>query len=242
MKLLIIRHADPDYEHDSLTEVGFREAEALSERLIKMNIQAFYSSPLGRARATAKPTLDKLAENAEVLDWLREFPPRVIDKPGSDNSVCWDWIPEAWCENPDFFDRDKWYNSKIFADAGVEKEYKKVCEGLDALLEKHGYKREGNLYRAVKSNEDTVVLFCHFGLECVLLSHLLNISPMPLWHGMCAAPGSVTTLVTEERREGVAYFRMGAFGDTSHLYAAGMEPSFSARFRETYYRDDQRRD
>ncbi len=36
MKLLIIRQRDPDYEKDSLTEKGFREAEFLAERLTKL--------------------------------------------------------------------------------------------------------------------------------------------------------------------------------------------------------------
>lgn len=53
-----------------------------------------------------------------------------------------------------------------------------------------------------------------------MLGHLLGISPVVLWHGLCAAPSSVTTLTTEERRDG-AYFRMSSFGDISHLYAGG---------------------
>ena len=113
---------------------------------------------------------------------------------------------------------------------------------LDRLLSQHGYERNGLFYRAVAPNEDTIVLFCHFGVECVLLSHLLNISPMQLWHGTCAAPSSVTVLYTEERRSGVASFRMSRFGDVSHLYAGGREPSFAARFCEVYTRFDQRHD
>ena len=35
MKILIIRHGDPDYEHDSLTETGWTEASLLAERLYK---------------------------------------------------------------------------------------------------------------------------------------------------------------------------------------------------------------
>ena len=31
MKIIIIRHGDPDYEHDSLTSVGENEAQALAE-------------------------------------------------------------------------------------------------------------------------------------------------------------------------------------------------------------------
>lgn len=60
MKLLIIRHGDPDYSVDSLTEKGRREAELLKNKLIKLDIKDFYCSPLGRARATAEPTLKAL--------------------------------------------------------------------------------------------------------------------------------------------------------------------------------------
>ena len=243
MKLIIIRHGDPNYEIDSLTDTGFIEAELLSEKAKKMDVAAFYCSPLGRAQATAKPTLEKMGREAETLDWLREFPPQIVGKEGSTGaSCCWDWLPSEWTKIPEFFDKDEWMNVPIYKAAGVPQAYKYVCDGLDALLKKHGYARDGFVYRAEKPNEDTVVLFCHFGLECVLLSHLMNISPVPLWHGTCAAPTSVTTLVTEERREGIAYFRMGSFGDTSHLYVKGVEPAFAARFCEAYYRKDQRHD
>ena len=113
---------------------------------------------------------------------------------------------------------------------------------LDKLLACHGYVREGNLYRAENPNRDTIVLFCHFGLECVLLSHLLGVSPMVLWHGACALTTSVTTLITEERRPGVAIFRLNGFGDISHLNAAGVEPSASARFCETWDDETERDD
>ena len=109
-------------------------------------------------------------------------------------------------------------------------------------MAEHGYVRDGAYYRAERANEDTLVFFCHFGLECVLLSHLMNVSPMILWHSTCAAPSSVTTVVTEERHRGIAYFRMSSFGDISHLYAADQEPSFAARFCETYDTPGQRRD
>ena len=33
MHLIFIRHADPDYKIDSLTEKGFREAELLGKRV-----------------------------------------------------------------------------------------------------------------------------------------------------------------------------------------------------------------
>lgn len=38
-KLIIVRHGDPDYEKDSLTEKGFREAKLLSDRIAKLDIK-----------------------------------------------------------------------------------------------------------------------------------------------------------------------------------------------------------
>ena len=49
MKILIVRHADPDYSVDSLTKKGWREAEYLAERLSKLKVKDFFVSPLGRA-------------------------------------------------------------------------------------------------------------------------------------------------------------------------------------------------
>ena len=64
MRLLIVRHGDPDYEHDTLTEKGWREAELLSERLSKLPVKEFYVSPLGRAKDTASLTLQKMNREA----------------------------------------------------------------------------------------------------------------------------------------------------------------------------------
>ena len=73
MKILIIRHGDPDYAADSLTEKGWREAEYLSERLMKLDIKEFYVSPLGRAKDTASCTLKKLHRTAIECERLRAF-------------------------------------------------------------------------------------------------------------------------------------------------------------------------
>ena len=103
-------------------------------------------------------------------------------------------------------------------EAGIGTYYRQVTDGLDRLLESHGYKRNGKIYDVLSANRDTIVFFCHFGLECYLLSHLLYISPVALTHGFVAAPSSVTTLNTEEREKGKAIFRCASFGDISHLY------------------------
>ena len=243
MKLLIIRHGDPDYENDGLTEKGRREAEYLAEYLADVKIDACYVSPLGRARATAAPVLARKGMEAEVCQWLREFH-APIKRPdaGGKEVLTWDWLPEDWTGDERYFSPDRWYEPEIMADGHVKEAYDWVAGELDALLARHGYQRDGRMYRAVRPNSDTVALFCHFGVECVLLSHLMSASPMVLWHGLCAAPTSVTTVYTEERREGAVFFRASGFGDISHLALHGEAPSFSARFRELYTNDWARRD
>ncbi len=242
MKLLIIRHADPDYEHDSLTEQGWKEAELLSQRLSQMDIQKIYVSPLGRAKDTASLTLKKIHKTAEECQWLQEFRPKIHRPDKEGRSITWDWLPQDWTAVEEFFGKDSWKEHAVMKEGGSGEEYDWVVHAFDEVLARHGYVREGNYYRAVHNNEDTIAFFCHFGLECVLLSHLLNISPMALWHGTCAAPSSVTTLVTEERRKGIAYFRMSRFGDVSHLIIAGEEASFSARFCERFENEQERHD
>ena len=49
MKLILIRHGEPDYSIDSLTEKGFREADLLSKRIGKLPVCAYFCSPLGRS-------------------------------------------------------------------------------------------------------------------------------------------------------------------------------------------------
>lgn len=240
MKLLIVRHADPDYANDTLTDTGWKEAAALAERMKDIKASECYVSPLTRAKETARLCLDAMGMSATELKWLREFAP-VVERPEK-RGVAWDWVPSDWMNMPYAFDPDRWTDQPALTKAKVREEIDWVYDEFDSFLASHGYKKDGKLFRAVKPNNDTIVLFCHFGLECVLLSYLLNLPVFVLWHSTIAAPTSITTVVTEERRPGIAQFRMTSFGDISHLYVAGMNPSFSGRFRECYTNEDERLD
>lgn len=234
MRIIIVRHAEPDYEHDSLTEKGWREAAFLAERISAMDVTDFYVSPLGRAQDTASLTLKKMGRTAKTLDWLREFSPR-IHRPDQERLQCaWDWMPKDWMTRPVFFDPEHWFDDPVMTAGHVKETYLDVIANFDELLEEHGYARKGNLYQVISSNHDTIVLFCHFGVECVLLSRLLNVSPMILWHGFAAVPSSVTVINTEEREEGIASFRISEFGSIDHLSVHQEDPSFMVRYCECY--------
>ncbi len=241
MKIIIIRHGDPDYSIDSLTEKGWREAALLAERIAPMKVDEYCCSPLGRAQATASLTLKKADRQAVTLDWMREFSlPTNDPDTGLRRNVAWDAMPSYWTKLEGFFDKDKWFDTGYIGTGEARKYYSEVSEGLDEVLARHGYTRDENMYHTDCGNRDVVVFFCHFGVEAVMLSHLLNISPMTLWHGMIALPTSVTTLISEEREEGSVYFRCCGFGDISHLYAGGEEAAFSGRFCELFAAEDER--
>ena len=165
MRLIIIRHGDPDYEADSLTEKGWWEAELLAERIAKLEVKAFYVSPLGRARDTASLTLRRMERRAVECDWLREFPSQICrpDVQGG-KTIAWDWLPEDWTADERYFDRNQWCETEIMREGRVGEMYRYVTESFDALLAEQGYVREGECYRAVKPNRDTFVFFCPAGV------------------------------------------------------------------------------
>ena len=232
MRILLIRHGDPDYVNDTLTEKGRREAALLAKRAVSMNMGECYKSPLGRAKDTATPCLEVTGKTAEILDWLQEFPAQVdLNK----NPELEKAYPDVKKEGEHFLPRIAWDKNSDLVEV-----YDHVIEEFDRFLAEHGYVREGAHYRVEKESDETVTFFCHFGISCVLLSHLWNVSPFVLWHCLALAPTSVTEVVTEEREQGTAYFRGLKVGDISHLYAGGEEPSFAARFCETYSNKEQR--
>ncbi len=256
MRILLIRHGDPDYVNDTLTQKGHREAQLLAEAADSLQVGDCYQSPLGRAKATADYTLRRLGKEAKTLDWLQEFPAKVdvnqsvrLQKAYPDTRregegfglrIAWDMLPSCWAENFKYLDREAWRQSEVARCSDLVSVYDQAVKGLDGLLSQYGYVREGQHYRVVRENTQTVTFFCHFGITCVLLSHLWSVSPFVLWHTLALAPTSVTEVVTEEREQGIACFRGLRLGDISHLYTGKEKPSFSARFCETYGNEEQR--
>ena len=73
MLLYIVRHGDPIYETDSLTERGKLQAEAVGRRIANSGIDRIFSSPMGRARETAEPACRMLGLEYTVEEWTHEL-------------------------------------------------------------------------------------------------------------------------------------------------------------------------
>ena len=274
MRLLFVRHGDPDYEHDRLNEIGLREARALAALIPRMNVGTCFASPLGRAQETAAIALGKAIPGARgaqaaaacgdvltTLDWLREFPAQVDvnDTPLLQEAyylktlpdgtykkrIVWDMYPSYYVEHPAYSDFDAWRTTLVAHNSDMLPVYDRVIASFDALLAEHGYVREGRHYRVEEESRETLTFFCHFGITCVLLSHMWNVSPFVTLQSLCMPTSSVTECFSEERQRGFAHFRATRIGDTTHLTMAGLKPErlpHSALFTDIYSDYTQRHD
>ena len=234
MRILLIRHAEPDYSIDSLTPKGWREAELLSQRLIKYDIKDFYVSPLGRARDTASCTLKKLGREAEVLPWLREFRGCYPDPETGKRRLSWDLMPKVWSGDPAASDAREWVNHPLYAGGNVKEIWEEAIQGADELMARYTFRKEDGVWRCEKNTPDTIALFCHFGISMVMLGYLIDVSPMQLLHRFFTHPSSVTELITEERIPGEVVFRVSKLGDLTHLESVGEPRSNAGLFPECY--------
>ena len=259
MRLLFIRHGDPDYSIDNLTEKGKVEAQALAKIINTFGIDEVYQSPLGRAQATAEYSLKALGKEATTLDWLMEFQalfdPNLSEtakmaysnelhmNPENgryDKRIVWDVLPAYYNSHPDIFDSIKWRDAEIVKCSNMLEVYDKVEKEFFRFLSGYGYEKDGDIFRVKEGNAKTIALFCHFGITSVLLSMLWHVSPFMPMQFLAMAPTSVTEVVTEEREKGIAIFRTLRIGDITHLAMAGEKPSFSARFCELYENENER--
>lgn len=211
----MIRHADPDYKNDTITEKGRREARALAESL-KGLIDDLYVSPLGRARETCKYISKALNIDPIVLDWLRE-----IDIGLDLGYAPWNFPKIEYLLKEDFPSPHNWWKKFRVGEHDIGKylkpSYYTIANGFDKLMEKYGYERVKSLYRFKEAKDKRIALVAHGGMILTLLSYLLH-WPLPLIyvHGKIDTTG-VTIISLEEIGSGYAVPRLIVFNDLSHL-------------------------
>ena len=234
MRILLIRHAEPDYGGDRLTEKGKREAALLAERICRYDIRDFYVSPLGRAVETAGHTLKRMGREAETLPWLQEFRGRMPDEKTGKLRVAWDLPPRVWTAEPDFMDPDAWAQARVYEGTNVREIWEETKAGVDQLMGRYGFRKDGPVWLGDTNNTDTIAMFCHFVISMMIAGYLMDLSPIMMTHRFLCLPSSVTELVTEERIPGEVAFRMTKLGDMTHLEAGGEPRSVAGQYPECY--------
>ena len=235
MKLIMVRHGDPDYVTDSLTSKGRREAEALAKRFKTWNVAGCFVSPFGRAKETCAICLEGTGLEATEYEWLQEFYYRIKDPETGEETIAWDFYPEYFCPDDELHDRNNWADSDVMKTGRIRQHLDEVTSQFDKFLSGLGYDRQdGGVYKVRQHNDGNYVLFCHFGLMSVLTGHLTGIAAPALWQGFFCAPTGITVIGTEERDPRFASFRVQYFGDARHLPEADVPLSQAGYFTEMF--------
>ena len=178
MRIVFVRHGEPDYAHDCLTERGRIQAQAAAERLREEGIGEIYSSPLGRAVETAVFTSEALGLPVRTLDYMRELHWGSTDgTPMPADGHPWDLADMRAAEGRDLTD-PAWREHPYFRNNKVTAEADHVARKTDEWLRTLGYERNGAYYRCLRPDDRqaTVALFSHDGSSAAAMGHILNLT------------------------------------------------------------------
>ncbi|MDR2599644.1 MAG: histidine phosphatase family protein [Oscillospiraceae bacterium] len=220
MILYIIRHGEPHYPTDSLTENGIRQANALAESLAKIGLDEIYSSPLGRAIQTAEPTCEILNLPYSIEEWMSEdLMFNDISKLDENGVRDWAMFRHNTQLMKQEYTLDDWYTNPLFNGCRDAKgAYERVVKNSDEFLARLGYTREGRIYKITKPGDKRIAAFCHHGFGTTWLSHLMSIQPNAFWASFTINHSSVTIIEFDNNNDGYTTAWCRCLNDTSHLY------------------------
>jgi broad specificity phosphatase PhoE len=220
MRLHIVRHADPDYPSDSISEAGQKEAEALAQRIKKEGIDRLLCSPIARAKQTAEYVTRLTGIQPEYCDWLKEADWRKFVDPGF--VFPFDMPAEYLLGSTEESTFDDWQKNPHFDAKKIKEDLLPRYEELDRFLASVGYSRHGEGYIEEKENMQDIYLFCHAGIGLALIAYLLHLPLGVVWLDFWLAPSSVTTILFTKRNGELVAPRCLFLNDVSHLEEAGL--------------------
>lgn len=226
MLLFYVRHGDPIYDPDSLTEQGLKQADALVNRMKRCNPSKIYASSSNRAMLTAKPTCDALGIEMEILDWCNEAHAASTFWYSDEAQSYWMFghhitMKLLASEEVRRLDRD-WYTLPFFEEKmpHLKKGIERIQNETDAFMLSLGYRHVENGYIAEKPNNDRVALFAHQGFGLAFMSALLDI-PYPMMSTKFDFGHSSMTVINFEG-EGFVVPKVLQFSNDSHIFASDL--------------------
>ena len=225
-----VRHGDPIYEPDSLTELGHKQAAALAKRFSLYGLDEIYASTSIRAQQTAEPTCVALNKEKTLLDWTNEgyawWEFTVEKENGKREWVFCDQSYREKCNRPDVLALgNRWYEHPLFADKPFKKGIERISKEADDFFRSLGieHDREMGCYRVIKPSEKErrVALFAHAGFGLAFLSCLLDVPYSYLMARMDLSHTSVTVIHFDESQKNI-YPRVLQWANDSHLYKEGI--------------------
>ncbi|MGL1894567.1 MAG: histidine phosphatase family protein [Spirochaetaceae bacterium] len=209
MKLLLIRHADPDYANDTITKKGHLQADLLAKSLLNVPIDHILVSPLGRARHTADYIINLKKMDFKQLDFLKELSGKYTD-----NDFAWDHHGSHLLKPGLDITKSNWPKQVPYG-KHMRPVFQEFTSSFDSCISTYGLERSGHLYRVNKTKDETIAIVCHMGVILTLLSHLLHI-PLPVAFSQFRIEPSSVTRLELEINEGLGVFRLISLNDMSH--------------------------
>jgi probable phosphoglycerate mutase len=180
MRLIFIRHGEPNYEKDCLTELGHIQAKLVAQRLLQEDIKTIYSSPLGRARQTAQAYLDACGRtDVHILDFMKEIRFGTEEVLYDERFNPWTGVNKLIEQGINLQDPE-WREFPLFKNNTATVDVDLIAAQSDKWLSSFGYEKDGLYYlnKNTEENNDTYAIFCHGGSTTAFLSRVLNI-PFP---------------------------------------------------------------
>ena len=210
MELMLIRHGEPDYANDALTQTGHAQAKLLAAALAAERIDELFASPMGRAQLTARYTADAKQLPITTLDWLHE-----LDGNHRDNLWAWNQSGSETFLGETPIRIDNWHRCVGYG-PHMQRVVAPFHAAFDAFLAHRGAVRQGQRYRVPHATGRTLAFFCHAGVILTLLAHLLHV-PLPVAYAQFACEPSSRTTLRFEHEGGFGVFRLLSLNDLSHL-------------------------
>lgn len=232
MNIYYIRHADPIYNPDSLTEFGYKQAELLKNKFENIKLDEIYTSTSNRAILTAAPTAKMKGITPIRLPWANES---VIWKNFAvedDGKKKWCFCTEKYRElfiKPEIVALgSKWYNHPSFARTSFRNGMMDFEKSFDEFMLGLGleHDREKQLYKVVKPNNKNIAFFAHGGCGMLFLSNMLDISyPYFSMH----VSGHMTTGITVIQFEEIGDYvipKLSVYNETPHLFKENIKNEY----------------
>jgi len=221
--LTLVRHGDPDWapgggpsvNDPGLTDFGRRQAACLGEALSRTPVDALYVSPYQRSQETAEPiaratgqtphTVEGLAEIGVAVEGLSQEEVDRYFQEGSRRP-----LPEHW---------EGWPGAETF-----HAFHARVTNALETILAAHGIvptkEHDFTVWRA-PDPAPSIVIVAHGGTNAVLLTHLLDVRPVP-WEWVRFESQLAAYSVAEARPLGSrgSVWSLQNFNEVDHLRAA----------------------
>ena len=232
MYLFYVRHGDPIYNPDSLTELGKEQAQALVKRMKECNPDRIFASSSNRAIMTAEPTAKCLNKEIEIMDWCNEshaWKDFAFEKEGGGRTWCFfDPKTKILFNSDEVRKLDKnWYDHPAFEHTSFKTGTQRVQSEVDKFMFSLGYEhdRKNNGYIPIRPNDERIALFAHLGFGLIFLSCLLDI-PYPLFSTRFDMSHSNLTVIEFTGSHFVIPKALQVSND-SHIFADGLSTNYN---------------